>query len=234
MQLLRTGSAAILAACGAITSWSGSVRAQDIAGSPGAPLVPPQASSQPPQTKVHLEANVPDTQYFLRPAGDAGGYKLLCVAPCEARIPAGAYRMAVAAPGLNPVEVGDAVEVPGPATLRTTYSSNRGHRIIGWAIFADVTAGGIASLTWGLMQRETSCEITCSTGPNMASVFIGIASIVVGSAVGLPLALKRDQLDIEVVPDFQYAARASLPLRVATERAASPADAPGLAVRVTF
>jgi hypothetical protein len=67
----------------------------------------------------------------------------------------------------------------------------------------------------------------------MGSIVVGIASIVVGLAVGLPLALKTDHVEIEVEPDLQYAARAVLPAG-GPDRAMPRADAPGLGVRVSF
>jgi hypothetical protein len=185
---------------------------------------------------VHLEADRPGMQYLVRTRADAARYEPLCVAPCETTLPAGTYRMALSIPGVAaPAQVGDAVAVPGPATLRATYRSNAGHRITGWTLLGVGVAIGVRSLAWGLAQKEVDCgdNHQCGTGPNMGSVVVGIASIVVGLAVGLPLALKADQVQIEVEPYFQYAARAVLPAG-GLDRAAPPADAPGLGVRGSF
>jgi hypothetical protein len=209
---------------------------QDTPAAQGPPPVEAQGTAPPPPSSsadVHLEAVPAGSAYFVRSAGapDAD-YRMICTAPCETALPTGPVQVAVLVPSVGVVDVQDPVEVPGNATIRATYTRNLGRRIAGWIVLGAGTSFGAGVLTWGLLQRERSCDVTCGTSPNMGSVVVGAASIVVGLAVGLPLALRRDQLKVEIIPDA--GARLMLPARIGVERSLPPSDAQGMALRVSF
>jgi len=122
----------------------------------------------------------------------------LCQAPCQARLDASPYQFAVRR-GDGPILPGAlAYEVNEPTTFRTSVISHADTRREGWYVFGIVSGAGAISTTTALL-------ITCGEDRECAkwesiAFWGGLGALSLGALIGLPMALKKDDLSISVMP----------------------------------
>lgn len=122
----------------------------------------------------------------------------LCQAPCQARLDASPYQFAVRR-GDGPILPGAlAYEVREPTTFRATVISHADTRKEGWYVFGIVSGAGVISTTIAL-------TITCGEDRECAkwesvAFWGGLGALSLGALIGLPMALRKDDLSISVMP----------------------------------
>jgi hypothetical protein len=154
--------------------------------------------------------------------GEPRGYAIVCMAPCNARMPKGSLRLAVSPDGHRVVELDEPVTLDGPARLKTHYESNRGIRALGWVLFGVSLAAGsfVAVLSAATYEKPI----------NDTELLLGIGGGVGGAILGLVLTRTQDTASIQVVPQSSVAV-----LRVSgAERVVVGSEAPGLGLRWSF
>ncbi|HSY21720.1 MAG TPA: hypothetical protein VK841_06380 [Polyangiaceae bacterium] len=193
---------------------------------------------------VHVVTNDPDLTLLVESsqatAGywTAKGYKDLCIAPCGTALPVGTYHMALSSHGGRPVPVGEPVQLQGPSTLQAWYESRVGTRVAGIVITALGGAGGLALIIAGEFHM-TNGDCTADSGsctlatlsPDTGLMLAGVATLVVGTIIGVTLILQHDQATIQVVPLQEGLAT---PLTMNRKEAVAPNGAQGLGLRVAF
>jgi hypothetical protein len=146
----------------------------------------------------------------------ARSYTQICTAPCSATLPTGTHRLALSQGNGPAVEVEEPVTLSGPSSLEGTYVSYKGTRIAGWLVFAgSLVAGTALMLSARSTENKQSCYGTyCSTMPETSvdstQLALGGGVMVVGSLVGVILALKRDEASIQT--SSQAAAASGRPI----------------------
>ncbi|MCL2449123.1 MAG: hypothetical protein FWD17_09260 [Polyangiaceae bacterium] len=226
-------------------AWAAPARA-DVA----APTVSGPAASQ---AQVHVEAGDANVQLMRavgqsefsgwagrRPfSGMVRDYSVVCTAPCDTTLPEGAVQLALATEHGSAVETDEPSEIRGPSTLRGTIESHLGERITGLFILPVGVIAGASLVTAGFMHMTETCETevgisACQSAnhPSWAMMGPGIALMVVGVAVGIPLIAMHDRAHIDVVPLAQSSAL-RLPGTVA-ERPLPAGSEQGLALRFRF
>ena len=165
--------------------------------------------------KAHLRLTSPqeDVTYYVEgaPAMGAGalvnGYARLCTAPCEVELPEGEYSFALSSGGAPPTRVKTPVRVQGMMELSATHESKKTTRQNGWVVFGLGVGLGSVLVTVGVFSEPTS---HCTFGPygggctrddskRTTLIVIGAALEAIGLAAGLPTALARDDVKIDVV-----------------------------------
>jgi hypothetical protein len=215
-----------------------------------APVVQPPGAPQANGTKVHFEAKNDETDLFVQtgaamvgPAGVGGTgrtvkeFEHVCGAPCDASLTAGKHRLALAYRDRDPVQTGE-VTLEGPVTLKGSYDDKRGLRTAGWIVFGVGIGAGASLVAGSLAGSSENCSKQWLTGfctgssPHAALLGAGLATIAVGTVVGLVMVMLHDHAHIEVLPLATQGARSPMPRREADTRA-GPFDfsQPGVMVR---
>jgi hypothetical protein len=186
----------------------------------------PLATVRAQATPLHFVAPSPGTDLFIRTSESTVGgiawgqapsvysgtvrmYEHICAAPCDATLPAGQHRLALAYRGGDPVEADGAVTLSGPATVTGTYLDRRGVRTAGWVVLgATLGAGALTLIASATVTTKESCppEVSpCSaqSAPNVAVLTAGIAVMAVGTLVGMILVSQGDGAVVEVTPATQ-------------------------------
>jgi hypothetical protein len=218
------------------------------------PLVTVEAG----EARVHFESDTPETDLHIRThdatvtgagwgarggfvyGAVAHGYDHVCAAPCDATLATGTHRLALSYRGKAPVEPEDAVTLRGPSTIRGTYVDKSGTRIAGWVVVIGSLVGGSA-LLFASFQSTQDCSLQSVTGSCTKQFTIdgglagGSAAVyVLGTIVGVALAMQHDGATIEVTPlDVSLRAPSLARREQAVIEPGLPA-APGLGVRVRF
>jgi hypothetical protein len=192
---------------------------------------------------VHVVSNDPDLALLVESsqatAGylTAKGYRDVCIAPCGAVLPAGTYHMALSSHGGRPVAVSEPVQIEGPSTLQTSYESRAGTRAAGIVITALGGATGLVLIIAGELHTTNECTAgsdSCTfptLSPDTGLMLAGVATLVVGTLIGVTLILQHDQSTVQVVPLQEGLAA---PLTVNRKEAVAPSNGQGLALRVAF
>lgn len=106
--------------------------------------------------RLKLEANLPNVGFHVRTAsvvlGNAKGnavgegYTEVCIAPCEATLPAGTHQLALSSDSKSAVPTDSPVVIQGDSVLKGEYNSRAGLRTVGWVIGIGANAAGLACL----------------------------------------------------------------------------------------
>jgi hypothetical protein len=163
-------------------------------------------------------------------------YGRICVAPCEATVPAGSYMLALSKGGGSPIEAEEMVRVNGPSTLQGAYTSYAALRTAGIVVTVASLATGLY-LAFTSFDRDAGCdEGDGSCGDvDTGRLLVGAGVVAGGSIVGGILAAKSDEVSIQVLP----ASAGALPWRAAAGgrepgRAPAAGALPGVSVAMTF
>lgn len=146
-------------------------------------------------------------------------YSSVCDGPCTTRIGLGAHWLALAKPGQPAIAASEPVVLEGPAALRGTYTDRSGLRAAGWALFLGGTLAGAAMLV-------ASAHPDCNPGGCLDDgwLFGGIGTIAASTAVGLVLAMQRDQVHFSIEP-LRLAPTGAMRERPLTSLAVAPQGA---------
>ena len=151
----------------------------------GRPSVP---ATPPGEYAVHLTSAQPDVTFWVERAGDDGpgatGFSKLCTAPCDAALPAGSYRFALAREGESPRTAKQVVNIRGDASLRADIVSRRDARTAGWVIGGVGVGGGLAALLAGSNTNHLDEKNTLTA--------VGATSMVLGALIGIVFVLSED------------------------------------------
>jgi hypothetical protein len=136
-------------------------------------------------------------------------YEHLCSAPCEAKLPVGRNRIAVASGG-SPVVASRDITLYAPTTLTAHYSSYSAQRILGTLVLVAGSVGGVALIFTAPACKEDPTDLTkplhCTYTQQIIGTAVGVASVVVGSL----LLLKSDRVEVSIAAGAPTAG--SLPL----------------------
>jgi hypothetical protein len=173
---------------------------------------------------IHFEANRKDVQLLVRTGqaetsgagwafGRYGGpayysghtvqYANLCTAPCDATLPTGSHRLALALQGGKALEGEHAIEIDGPTSIRGNYESRAGIRIAGLFVLLGSAIGGTALMVSAIHTGGTTCNNNyCASGTSSnidsGALWGGLAVVGIGSLVGAVMLLIKDNVTIEV------------------------------------
>ncbi len=208
-------------------------------GLPAPPAPTPARSTPSPlvtiegkAARVHFEAKTSETDFHIRTqdvelegggfgwgmrgglygfasSSEGHGYARICVAPCDATLPVGKYRLALSQEGKKPVEADGAVEIPGPSTVYGTYVSNRATRTAGWVILGVSVAAGLGLMIAGAAHQDCqpvgsgfgSSTSACTSDPDTGLVAAGSVVTIVGALLSLAFTLQHDRAEITVEPE---------------------------------
>jgi hypothetical protein len=179
------------------------------------------------EARVHFESFPADTDFHIR-TGGPHSYERICSAPCDANLPTGKQRLALALKGRAPVEPDDAVAIEGASRVTGTYVDNHGTRVAGWIFF------GLSIGTGTALMALAFANPAPDSGPNTA--LFGSAVLVIGGGVtfGLILALHHDRVTLEVTPMNAGLRLPPLMHRESAWFGAESAVSPGLGLRLRF
>jgi hypothetical protein len=210
------------------------------------------------EAKIHFESDTPETDLHIR-THDAtvtgvgwGGrgafaynavahsYEHVCAAPCDATLPAGTHRLALSYKGKAPVEPEDAVTLRGPSKVQGTYVDRSGTRVAGWVVVVGSIVAGSA-LLYASFKTTQDCSLQSITGNCESKLDIdgglvgaSTAVYVLGTIVGVVLAVQHDGATIEVTPIDVSLHSPSLARREQAWSAPGSAGASGIGVRLRF
>jgi hypothetical protein len=150
------------------------------------------ASPEKPETWVHFQAVTPDTGVHIRPEsasttgngwtdtgrpfplnGATSQYSHVCIAPCDARIPAGRYHLALSPEGGESlVEYREVVALERPSIVTGAYRSRAGLRVAGWLMTGVAIVSGAVMVPRGSPQiRPTEITSKPANGLGARQVF---------------------------------------------------------------
>jgi hypothetical protein len=131
-------------------------------------------------------------------------FAVLCNLPCDVDLPAGAYQLGVAHGEGRAQRSGRPITFPaGELQLDLHYDNREGHRIAGWITWITGAVAGAALLVTAIFDGPSECSYAtgyCHSTINVPQMIAGGAIFAVGMAVGLPLALWNDGVEITVRP----------------------------------
>jgi hypothetical protein len=145
---------------------------------------------------VILDANMGQVAFMLRRDREGGPsrYDYLCIAPCEARIPEGKARIALAFLRDAPLELKEPVVVSPGVTLMANYRTHAGMRTAGLVVIVlGVVFGGMLGSLGGSMATQGN---PVGWGLLAGGSVVGVGSIVAGTI----MLTQRDRVSIEVLP----------------------------------
>lgn len=157
--------------------------------------------------------------------GMAQSYRRICVAPCEATLPAGGYLMALSSGHSQPADVDDVVNITEPSTLQGAHTSYKPLRIFGTVLAIGAVVGGLY-LAITSFHKVTNCNAAgCSDDMETDTnrLIAGVVVLVGGAVVGGILQNKSDSANIRVIPGLA----AGLATRRATASGLPAADVGG-------
>ncbi|HJL15141.1 MAG TPA: hypothetical protein RMH99_05770 [Sandaracinaceae bacterium LLY-WYZ-13_1] len=147
-------------------------------------------------TRRTFHAN-PTSQY------DFGGFvyhpafRELCMAPCTQEFSEGRFRIGVAlGDGGRTYPLVRSVVARGPTLVRIHWGDRYAIRVIGAVIWAVLGAAGTGFLAAG----GISCIGSHSCDGSLALMIGGGIGVGVATAIGMPMALLKDDIDMELAP----------------------------------
>ncbi len=149
-------------------------------------------SANEPGVTFHLQTRSAAAvgTWGMRPGITVAGYDVICTAPCEATLPAGAHTLALSEAGGSPVAVRDPVQIDGPASLYASFESNAGLRATGWTlVIASALVGSLLPIMFGPEPGEPL---------DTTKLYVGLGILSGGMLLGLPLAFYGDDASISV------------------------------------
>jgi hypothetical protein len=131
----------------------------------------------------------------------AANYKEICTAPCKARLPVGAQRLALALGREGPVELDNSITIKDRMTLRGHFKSNAGERSGGLAVMLIGGLAGSIVLAFGVAHTGNSCDSfgNCSPAlqPNGTLILGGSVVMLAGLIAGIAMLAQKDEVSID-------------------------------------
>lgn len=128
-------------------------------------------------------------------------YERICLAPCDALVPAGEHRFGIS--------LGDServVPIPGVHRLTSatrldlSFTSHDGERVAGWVVLGLGVAGGLALALGNLLAQAFQIRGGWSATPeNVAQVVAGGVVVTASVIVGLIFGLRGDDARMDVI-----------------------------------
>jgi len=115
----------------------------------------------------------------------------VCIAPCEARLEPGLYRLGVGRPAQTPTAVGE-YRIDEPLSVTMHFEDRGDPRTAGWIV-------GGAGLGVALVVLATMAAVN-NSGPRIALGVIAAGVGGAGLAVGIPLIAWGDTTEIDLLP----------------------------------
>jgi hypothetical protein len=154
--------------------------------------------------RVHFISEQRNVNLFMREEDQFGEeyFDPICTAPCETSLPTGSHRMALSRGARPPillpymartsaVEADKPVVLLGPSTLKGTYRSRTGLRVLFWVLAIAMGLGAGPLLEAGLLHTESACTgnpQSCTSFRKEDWGLITAAAILGGGAISFAIA----------------------------------------------
>ena len=124
-------------------------------------------------------------------------YVPICEGHCEATLPAGAHRIALALDGGKALEPKHPTVLMVDSIVEGRYRNRKPLRITGWVLWG---VGSVMGTMMMLLSTNDTEELYTLDIKNKAAFYAGAALTVVAFGVGIPLAVQKDKAIINVYP----------------------------------
>ncbi len=171
-----------------------------------APATLPQAAA-PTSLKLHVKANQPGVAFYYAKQPNASSrfvpeeWTRLCLEECDAYVPRGPYRLALAQGAKEPVMAPDVFDSTTATRLEGGYTDNSSRRLAGWLVLG---LGGVASVSNIAFGAGIAGNVSGGEGLATATIIGGTVGLLLSLAVGIPLAASSDDSLVEAAGAKRY------------------------------
>ena len=183
---------------------------------------------------VEFKSHDPRVTLYLKPvkagagSGSSVGFRRVCAAPCQRRLPPGRYQVAFAKDEGRPIDARRTVRIDGPTTVKGKYRDFAATRFLGGVITLGAPVLGVSVMAYSEKRcgpdPYDDADICTEEHPYVGP---GLLLFAGSLAAGIVLLTRRDKTALTISPGVARSAHSK-------ERAAISADVTGLTVSGTF
>jgi hypothetical protein len=180
-----------------------------------APAPTPQAPEESSEVDVQFNGD-PGVRFHIRTGQAvlmntrlaADSFSEVCTVPCSTKLQRQSYTFGLSDGDGRPVLAENAVQVDRPLALNGKFQSYAGLRVAGWI----VVIGGALAGTALIMSSSNDCDALDDTCEPIDSGMLwgGVAVGLGGAVIGVVMAMKKDESDVQVASALQASRRSAI------------------------